>query len=132
MSAESAAVRGRKAAEKRMVDACIIRRGGDPVVDESTGAVTEGVGEVIYSGKCEVKTTSTVASSPDAGGHSFVEVSRVVKIPMNAADVRDDDEVELTASLLNSFTVGKKYRVEGFTPDTFETAARLSVKENTS
>jgi hypothetical protein len=33
---------------------------------------------------------------------------------------------------LNAFTVGKQYRVEGFTPDSFDTAARVPVKEMTS
>jgi hypothetical protein len=59
-------------------------------------------------------------------------VSRQVHIPTNAADVRDGDVVTITSSLLNEFTVGKQYRVEGFTPDTFDTAARLPVKEMTS
>ena len=30
---------------------------------------------------------------------------------------------------VHMFTVGKQYRVSGFTPDTFDTAARLPVKE---
>jgi hypothetical protein len=55
-----------------------------------------------------------------------------VHIPANAADVEDDDVVEITASKFNSLGVGKKYRVEGFTPDTFDTASRLPVKEMTS
>ena len=53
----------------------------------------------------------------------------MVNIPANSADVLDGDVVKLTASRLNTFTVGKEYRVEGFTPDTFETASRLPVKE---
>lgn len=133
MSAAAALLDGRRVAEALMVDECIIRRGdGEPVIDENTGAVTDGVGATVYEGKCQVQSRTTVAASPDAGGHSFVEVSRLVKIPANAADVRDDDVVEMTASLLNAFTVGKRYRVEGFTPDTYDTAARLPVKEMTS
>jgi hypothetical protein len=123
----------REQAESMMVDACVIRRGpGSPVINEDTGAVTDGVGAVVYTGKCRVQSRSSVSASPDAGGHSFVVVSREVHIPANAVDVEDDDVVEITASLLNSFTVGKKYRVEGFTPDSFDTASRLPVKEMTS
>lgn len=133
MSAAEALLAGRRAAEDQMVDECIIRRGSaEPVIDPDTGAVTAGVGATVYEGKCQVQSRAMTTNSPDAGGHSFVEVSRIVKIPANSADVRDDDEVEMTASLLNSFTVGKRYRVEGFTPDTFDTAARLPVKEMTS
>ena len=133
MTAADLTLRGRAKAEEQMIDACIIRRGSaEPVIDPDTGNVTEGVGTTVYEGKCQVQSRTSVAASPDAGGHSFVEVSRIVKIPANAADVRDDDVVEMTASKLNAFVVGKKYRVEGFTPDTFDTAARLPVKEMTS
>ena len=134
MSVERALSRGRTAAERLMVDTCIIRRGSsEPVIDDETGAVTEGSRTVVYEGKCKVQSRSTVSSSPDAGGHSFVVVSREVHIPMgDAGDVWDDDVVEVTSSRFNGFTVGKEYRVEGFTPDTFDTAARLPVKEMTS
>ena len=133
MSAESALLDGRRAAESLMVDACVIRRGpGEPVIDENTGAVTDGAGETVYAGKCKVQSKDAATASPDAGGHSFVTVSRQVHIPANAADIRDDDVVEITESKLNEFAVGDKYRVEGFTPDTYDTAARLPVKEMTS
>ena len=134
MNVERALMRGRAAAERLMVDTCIIRRGAsEPVIDEDTGAVTEGSRAVVYEGKCKVQSRSTVSTSPDAGGHSFVVVAREIHIPMDdAGNVRDDDAVELTSSRFNGFTVGKEYRVEGFTPDSFDTAARLPVTEMTS
>lgn len=123
----------RSEAESLMVDECVIRRGpGEPVIDPDTGDVTDGTGETVYAGKCKVQSKDSATASPDAGGHSFVTVSRQVHIPANAADIRDDDVVEITASRFNTFTVGKKYRVEGFTPDTSDTAFRLPVKETTS
>lgn len=115
-------------AEGRMVDECNIHRPGKTVTDQETGNVTN-TKALIYSGKCEVKSREGVAANPEAGEATFTVVSRVVKIPANAADVQDGDVVTLTASRLNAFTVGKQYRVEGFTPDTFDTAARLPVKE---
>lgn len=129
MSATSATLRGRKAAEKKMIDSCRITSGGAPVTDPETGEVTN-TRTVVYQGKCEVKSQALAVSTPDAGGATFTVVPSVVKIPANAAEIRDGYEVEITASALNSFTVGKVYRVEGFTPDTFDTAARLPVKEN--
>jgi len=128
VSAESALLRGRKAAEKRMIDECDIHRPGETVTDQETGDVTNTT-ELVYSGMCEVKSNEGVAANPEAGEATFTVVSRVVKIPMNSADIHDGDVVTLTASRLNAFTVGKKYRVSGFTPDTFDTAARLPVKE---
>lgn len=133
MTAASAVLDGRRAAESLMVDTCIISRGpGVPVIDPDSGAVTEGSGTTVYEGKCKVQSKDSATASPDGGGNSFVVVSRQVHIPVNAAEVRDGDVVTLTGSLLNAFTVGKRYRVEGFTPDTFDTAARLPVKEMTS
>lgn len=118
----------RAQAESLMVDTCTITRPGAAVTDPDTGAVTN-TPTPVYEGKCKVQSKDSSVASPEAGGASFVVVSRQVHIPANAADVRDGDVVTITASLLNSFTVGNVYRVEGFTPDSFDTAARLPVKE---
>lgn len=118
----------RSEAEALMLDECTITRPGEVVTDPETGDVTNTTTEV-YAGKCKVQSKDSATSSPEAGEASFTVVSRQVHIPANAADIRDGDVVTLTASRLNAFTVGKQYRVSGFTPDTFDTAARLPVKE---
>lgn len=128
MSAAEALLEGRRHAESLMVDACTIARPGEPVTDPETGDVTGSTTEV-YSGRCKVQSKDSSVATPDAAGASFTVVSRQVHIPAGVADVRDGDVVTITASLLNPFGVGKQYRVEGFTPDSFETAARLPVKE---
>lgn len=130
MRTELLLMRRRRAAEKLMVDSCIIERPGDPVTDPDTGNVTAGMVPV-YSGKCKVQSKDSATATPDAAGASFVVVSRQVHIPANGADVLNDDVVTITSSKLNVFTVGKQYRVEGFTPDSFDTAARMPVKEIT-
>lgn len=119
----------RAEAESLMLDSCTITRPGSPVTDPDTGDVTESSTEV-YTGKCKVQSKDSATANPEAGGAVFTVVSRQVHIPANAADVQDGDVVTITASRLNSFTVGKQYRVAGFTPDTFDTAFRLPVKEN--
>jgi hypothetical protein len=128
MTAIDAVLRGRKAAEALMLDQCTITRPGEVVTDPNTGDVTNTSTEV-YAGKCKVQSKDSATANPEAGEHQFTVVSRQVHIPANAADVRDGDVVTLTASALNAFTVGKQYRVAGFTPDTFDTAFRLPVKE---
>lgn len=128
MIAEAALLRGRTAAESLMVDACTIVRMGTPQLDENTGQFVTPESPV-YSGKCKVQSKDASTATPEAGEASFTVVSRQVHIPANAADVLDGDVVTITASLLNVFTVGKRYRVEGFTPDSFDTAFRLPVKE---
>jgi hypothetical protein len=123
---------GRRAAEKKMVDECsIVRRTGQLITDRTTGKVTKETIPV-YAGKCEVQSKDSATAHPEAGEHTFTVVSRQVKIPVNAADVQDGDLVTITKSLLNAFTVGKEYVVDGFTPDSYDTAARLPVKEITS
>jgi hypothetical protein len=128
MTAIDAVLRGRKAAEALMLDQCTITRPGEVVTDPNTGDVTNTSTEV-YAGKCKVQSKDSATANPEAGEHQFTVVSRQVHIPANAADVRDGDVITLTASALNAFTVGKQYRVAGFTPDTFDTAFRLPVKE---
>ena len=117
----------RAAAESLMVDACTIERPGEPVTDPETGNVTPSMTPV-YSGKCKVASKDSSVATPDVAGASFVVVSRQVHVPAGVADIRDGDVVTVTASLLNPFGVGKQYRVEGFEPDSFDTAARLPVK----
>jgi hypothetical protein len=76
---------GRRAAERKMVDSCIIRRAtGETVTDPDSGEVTQ-VWTEVYSGKCEVASKNTSTAEPEAGGHEFTEVSSTVKIPANAA-----------------------------------------------
>ncbi|MGK3957891.1 DUF6093 family protein [Arthrobacter sp. R4] len=118
----------RAEAESLMVDACTITRPGEPVTDPNNGNVTN-TATTVYTGKCKVQSKDSATSNPEAGEATFTVVSRQVHIPANSADVQDGDVVTITASRLNAFTVGKQYRVSGFTPDTFDTAARLPVKE---
>ena len=112
-----------------MVDECRITAPGETVTDPDSGEVTNERATV-YEGRCKVQSKAAAIQSAEAGEASFTVVSREVHIPANAAEIKDGYEVEITASLLNSFTVGKVYRVEGFTPDTYDTAFRLPVKEN--
>ena len=118
----------RTQAESLMIDECTITRPGEPATDPDTGNVTDSTTPV-YSGKCKVQSKDSSVATPDVAGASFVVVSRQVHIPAGAADVKNGDVITVTASLLNPLGVGKRYRVEGFTPDSYETAARIPVKE---
>ena len=128
MSAVDAVLAGRREAEALMLDSCDVMRPGEPVTDPDSGAVTDSATPV-YSGMCKVQSKDSSVATPDVAGASFVVVSRQVHIPAGVADVKNGDVITVTASLLNPFGVGKRYRVEGFTPDSYETAARIPVKE---
>lgn len=118
----------RAEAESLMLDTCTITRPGTPVTNQDTGDVTN-TPTTVYEGKCKVQSKDSATSNPEAGEATFTVVSRQVHIPANSADVQDGDVVTITASRLNAFTVGKQYRIAGFTPDSFDTAFRLPVKE---
>lgn len=120
----------REQAESLMLDQCTVTRPGEPVTDPDSGVVSNG-STLVYAGKCKVQSKDSSTSSPEAGGHSFTVVSRQVHIPAGSADVRDDDVVTITAATLSRL-VGKVYRVDGFTPDSYDTAFRIPVKEVTS
>lgn len=127
MSAEAAVLAGRIEANSLMLDTCTITRPGTPVTDLNNGDVTN-TPTTVYTGRCKVQSKDSATSNPEAGEHTFTVVSRQVHIPANAADVQDGDVITITTSRLNVFTVGKQYRVSGFEPDSFDTAARLPVK----
>jgi hypothetical protein len=123
-----------------MIDTCTIDRPGTATTDPETGAVTNTSTRIYPTaaqiaagnpGKCKVQSKDSATSTPEAGESVFIVVSRQVHIPAGVADVRNNDVITVTASVLNPFGVGRKYRVEGFTPDSFDTAARIPVKEIT-
>jgi len=130
VSAAAALVRGRAKAEAQMIDECVITDPGGSVTDPETGVVTRQP-VTVYEGKCKVQSKDSATANPTSGERLLTVVSRQVHIPANAADVKDGHVVMIKKSELNLFTVGKKYRVSGFTPDTYDTAARLPVKEVT-
>jgi hypothetical protein len=114
-----------------MFDACTIHRPGAPVTDAETGDVEPSSTE-IYSGKCKVQSKDSSVASPEAAERKFTVVSRQVHIPAESADVVDNDVVTITASRFSSRLVGKQYVIDGFTPDSLDTAYRMPVKEITS
>lgn len=123
--------RGRRAAERLMVDRCrITEPSGELVTNPDTGVVTRAR-VTVYEGKCKTKTQALAASNPEAGEHSFTVISREVHIPANAADVKDGQEVEMLTSTNNAFLPGKVFTVMGYAGDSYDTAMRLPVKEIT-
>lgn len=134
MSAVSATRRGRAAAERRMVDVCVIRRSGPAVTDPQTGAVTATWTDV-YTGPCEVQESSgfsAAGSSPDAGEHTYTVQRYVLKVPMAAVDLIEGDTVTMTASVLDPSLVGRVYRVAQEFAKSFATARRVEVEETTA
>lgn len=131
MGAVQVTKRGRAAAERLMVDSCVIRQPatvGD--MDPDTGVRPEVLGAVAYTGKCKVQTYEAHESTPESGAHQYSLQRLSLHIPATV-QVDVDYIATITASELDPNLVGKRFRVAGFLHKTFATANRLQVEEVT-
>lgn len=134
MSAVSAVGRGRVAAQRRMVDACVIRRPGPETTHPVSGVVSRTWTEV-YAGPCEIQESSGFAaggSRPDAGEHEYTVQRYVLKVPMVVTGLTAGDTATVTASVLDADLVGRVYRIVEEFSKSFATARRFQVEETTA
>ena len=132
MSATSATLRGRIAAEGLMVDTCTIVRRGAAVTALDTGAVTYPAQQTIYTGKCRLKLPVAVARPDLVGGAQEFLQHPVLSLPATAAGVANvdiDDLLTLTASALMPLLVGRLFHIRAKPGQTHMTAARFEVME---
>lgn len=130
MSAESATLAGRAAAERRMVDACVITRGtSGKVYDAGTDTYTATPGATVYSGACRVKPRDNVDRQVEAGGETVTIWPYVVSVPMTATGIALDDTVTVTAAGLDPELVGLVLRVRAVPVGSLLTARRLGCEE---
>lgn len=114
-----------------MVDACEIRRPSTfGELDPDTGLRPETPGAVVYTGKCKIQTYEAHESTPASGQHVWSVQRYYVHIPAEV-QVQVDDQVTVTASVLDAKLVGRTYRVAGLLHKSMATANRLIVDEVT-
>jgi hypothetical protein len=131
MSATSAVLAGRRAAERLMRDACTITRAGTPVTNDATGQVTN-TPTTVYSGKCRVQQTVPV-SKPGNVGQAAVWLQRLeLQVPMTATGIQSDDLVTITASALDADLVGRTFHVRELGHKSHMTSRRVQLEEVTS
>ena len=128
MSAEAAVLAGRREAESLMVDACEVHRLGPQVTDYFTGQVTN-TRTLVYSGACKLQQTISQASNPSSGGHAFTVQDVRWDTPVTAGPFLVDDEVTVTAAVLDAQLVGRVYRVSELFHKSGATAQRVRVEE---
>lgn len=134
MSVTSATLRGRVAAERLMVDTCVIRRGATATTNPATGVVTQTWTQV-YTGPCKLGESSgfgASGSSPEAGEHEFAVQGWKLHVPMSATAPREGDFATITAAALDPSLVGRVYRLGAEFSKTFATARRFEVEETLS
>jgi hypothetical protein len=132
MSATSAVLAGRRAAEALMVDTCTIRRVTGQATDDTTGKVTPTY-STIYSGKCKLQALGSQGQAP-ARPHSIAEAQVFLQqielhVPMSVTGVQADDLVTVTASSLDADLVGRTWHVRALSHKSFQTARRFGLEE---
>lgn len=135
MSATSAILRGRTAAERLMVDTVTVTR-LDPVAtttDGETGVVTK-VYTTVYTGKAKIqRTTRASRVTPTNVGEAEVFLARLeLHLPVAVLDVASDDIATVTASTLDPDLVGMVFHVRELAAKTFQTARRFGIELVTS
>jgi hypothetical protein len=129
VSAGSAALAGRVAAERMMTDTVLIRRrtGWGPI-NETTG-VKSPTYLTVYTGKCRIQSYQPFESTPVAGGQQFTVQRTALHIPVTVLGVAIDDVAIMQTSPMNPALVGRAFRIAGLHHKTNQTSQRLMVDE---
>lgn len=133
MTATSAVLRGRRAAEKLMVDACSVARITGRT--EGPGGVITNVTTPVYVGKCRlmVRTRERLGGSWQNVGEAQLIISRLeLQLPVSAPEVVEGDRVLMTASFLDPLIPGKTFVVRDSMLKSHLTARRITVIEVSS
>jgi len=131
MSAVSAMLRGRTAAEALMVDTCTVTRPNPNPTTDGTGHVIKTY-TAVYTGKCKVQRQQSVAR-PQLVAEAEVFISRLeLHLPTSVTGVASDDIATITASAHDPDLVGRVFHVRELAHKSFQTARRYQIIEVTS
>jgi Family of unknown function (DUF6093) len=131
MSATTATLRGRAAAENLMIDACTVQRVTGSATNDTTGVVTPTY-STIYTGKCRVQQVVPIAKPANVGEAAVWLQRLVLQLPMSVVGIQSDDLVTITASVLDGDLVGRTFHVRELGHKTHATARRVQLEEITS
>lgn len=131
MSALSATLQGREAAEALMLDSCVVRRLTGKTLDQTTLQYVETFAAV-YEGRCRVRAPNVQDREAVAGERTVTLRQYVVSVPVAAEGVEVNDVVEVTASVLDPELPGTRLRVLGPAKGSTITARRFRCEEATS
>lgn len=122
--------RGRAAAERLMVDRCLIRRR----TGETTGpgGVVTPTYTTVCEGRCRLQQPATTAQEREAGEASLLMLRFELQLPMSVLGVQADDEAKMIASQHDPDLVDREFLVRGLAHKTHAVMRRLQVEETTS
>jgi len=129
VSVATALARGRAAAERLMVDQCVIRRR----TGETTGpgGVVTPTYEQLYAGRCRVQQPPVQAQEQQPGEARVLVLRLEVHVPMSVVGLGVGDEVTVTRSAHDPDLPGRTFIVRDLAHKTQATARRLGVVERT-
>lgn len=132
MSLDRALAAGRRAAERLMVDECVVEAVTGSTTDPDTGEVTDTISEV-YGGRCRVQQAAPSASDQRVGEAELLMLTRVLQLPVLASvGVRAGHRVRITACVHDPDLVGRQFVVRAEFAKSHATSRRLGIEEATS
>jgi hypothetical protein len=131
MSAASATLAGRAAAERNMVDTCTITRETGRTTDVDSGLTTKTT-STLYAGKCRIQQPGRMARPEQVGEAQVYQLLIEVQLPMAVTGLAVGDVVAVTASALDPDLVGRHFWIKDLAHKTHMTARRVGCEEVTS
>ena len=126
----------RAAQAESMTATCTITRpgtGGERVFDEATGTYSDPEPDVIYSGRCKVKSTNGARSlsEAEAGERRVTVLDLTLNLPIDAASgaVRRDDVARIDFNPDDPALIGRNFVIRAGSHATTKTARRLPIEE---
>jgi hypothetical protein len=123
-----ALLRGRRAAQQIMQDACTITRLATSATDPETAQVVQ-TRTTVYSGQCRISINSKNARPQNIGEDTLFIFRVQLQLPISAIGVIPDDVATITASVYDPELVGKVFVVRELAHGTHITSRRLMVEE---
>lgn len=131
MSATTAVLRGRAAAEALMVDSVLVERRTGETTDPDTGEVTP-TWTTVYTGRCKFA-QAAASGSPENVGEATVMVSELMlHLPITATGVTADDRATAVTAALDPDLAGRVFTIRAPMHKTYATARRLPLQELSS
>jgi hypothetical protein len=126
VTAYAATLSGRRAAERNMVDACVITRTTGSATDPETGQDVKTT-ITVYTGKCRFQQAAAGASGQNVAEANIYQVAHLVQLPMSVTGVRVEDIVTATASI-DPDLIGRRFWIRAVAEGTHKTARRLPIE----
>lgn len=134
MSAATILARGRLAAERNMVDTCLIEHLTSQTTDQASGVVTEYYA-TLYNGVCRVQQSNLGAvATPHRIGEATVRLLAMeIQVPVVGTEGADaEDRITILTCVHDTDLVGKVFHIKGVAHKTHATARRFQCQQATS